>query len=239
MLVNKNESLESRNFIDGVDFSRNDPCIFVTYPGGASGDLLISIIDKHYLRTGCEYYGIADNGRVHMYTTDYEELDIHRMYKFEDQFFYNVASKLSERNLNYSLLDQVIFGCHMFKNEQIHYILDTFPNAKVINIRPVDYYGGQLISALVQYKLNENTVPIDSVVHDYEVVPLIHDRVFTLPFGALFNQKLYDHYYQKIIDFLNLNGRLICFDYVKYYLSKQQPNTKELLSNYSKTLCLK
>jgi hypothetical protein len=69
MLCNRNDNLESRNFVDNVNFSAADPCIWVVYPGGASGDLLISIIDKHYLRTGCEYYGIDDSGRVKLYTT--------------------------------------------------------------------------------------------------------------------------------------------------------------------------
>ena len=44
MLCNKNDLLESRNFVDGVDFTRDDPCIFVVYPAGSAGDLLISII---------------------------------------------------------------------------------------------------------------------------------------------------------------------------------------------------
>ena len=115
MLVPKNDQLETRNFVDGVDFTKEDPCIFVVYPGGASGDLLISIVDKHYLRTGCEYYGIDNNGKVHLYTTDYDKLDINakkngRAYEFDQQFFWDVAENLSNRNLNYSLLDQVIFG---------------------------------------------------------------------------------------------------------------------------------
>ena len=104
MLCNKNSLIESSNFVDGVDFTRNDPCIFVVYPAGAAGDLLISIIDKHYLRTGCEYYGIDDNGRVHMFTSDYELMDKHRRYTFNDQWFYDLADNLGNRNLNYSLL---------------------------------------------------------------------------------------------------------------------------------------
>jgi len=239
MLVDKNESLESRNFIDGVDFSKNDPCIFVVYPGGAAGDLLISIVDKHYLRTGCEYYGISDTGRVHLYTADYEQLDLRQRYVFDDQWFYDLADKLSERNLNYSLLDQIIFGCHMFKDDQISYILDTFPKAKVINIRPFDYYGGQLLSFLREYKVYANVPKLHSLTHDFETEPMTHERVLTVPFGAFFNEKSYDHYYQKIIEFLNLNGRLICFDYVKFYLSKQHPDVRELLSEYGKDLCSK
>jgi hypothetical protein len=233
MLCNKNESLESRNFVDGVDFTQNDPCIFVVYPAGAAGDLLISIIDKHYIRTGCEYYGIDDNGRVHMFTTDYESLDLNKKYIFNQQWFYDLASSLGSRNLNYSLLDQVIFGCHMHRPQQIQYILDTFPKCKIIRIAPVDETGNNLISSLAKIKINpdKNLMPEKS---NLEIVN--HDRVLTVPFGALFTEELYYKWYDQIIKFLNLNGRLICFDYVKYYLSKQHYSIRSLLVNYSKNI---
>ena len=80
---------------------------------------LISIIDKHYLRTGCEYYGIADNGRVHMFTTDYESIDLKNICVFDNKFFNMVAESLGNRNLNYSLLDQVIFGTHMWRDAEV------------------------------------------------------------------------------------------------------------------------
>lgn len=229
--------LESRNFIDGMDFTRNDPCVFVTYPAGASGDLLISIIDKHYIRTGCEYYGIADNGRIRMFTTDYEMMDLHRMYEFTDQWFYDLASKLGDRNLNYSLLDQVIFGCHMHTNAQHQYILDTFPNAKIINISPTNGHGYQLIEFLRLFKLHDTIDNIDKIeIPTYIPPTLKHERILNLPFGALFNKEQYYKYYDQVIDFLNLNGRLICFDYIKYYLSKQHPTIQTKLTNHSKLL---
>ena len=152
MLVAKNEQLESRNFVDELDFTKDDPCIFVVYLAGAAGDLLISIIDKHYLRTGCEYYGIAENCRVHLYTTDYEKIDIDASHEFNQQFFFDLAKNLGNRNLNYSLLDQVIFGCHMYKDAQVEYILNTFPKAKVIRIMPQDQAGHDIIKAMAHKK---------------------------------------------------------------------------------------
>jgi len=232
MLCNKNNLLESRNFIDGVDFTRDDPCIFVVYPAGATGDLLISIIDKHYLRTGCEYYGIDDNGRVHMFTTDYESLDLNKKYKFDQQWFYDLASSLGDRNLNYSLLDQVIFGCHMFQVSQIQYILDTFPHCRIIQIMPVDDVGKKLMMSLAKLKIEEYNPTIVKL----NTETITNDRVLTIPFGALFNEDSYYKWYDQIIKFLNLNGRLICFDYVKYYLSKQHPSIQKMLINYSKNL---
>lgn len=238
MLCDKNESLESRNFVDGVDFTQNDPCIFVVYPAGAAGDLLISIIDKHYLRTGCEYYGIDDNGRVHMFTADYESMDLEKKYKFDRQWFYDLASSLGDRNLNYSLLDQVIFGCHMYQSSQIQYILDTFPKCQVIRIMPIDHAGRDLIMKLASIKINAKT---KSGVKEFTIEEcntgfIDNDRVLTVPFGALFHEESYYKWYDQIIKFLNLNGRLICFDYINYYLSKQNQSVRSLLVDYSKTL---
>ena len=239
MLCDKNESLESRNFVDGVDFTRNDPCIFVTYPPGASGDLLMSIIDKHYLRTGCEYYGISNTGQVRFLSSDYETIDLQLVQhnrKFDNDWFYSLADKLSERNLNYSLLDQMIFGCHMFEDQQIQDIVDYFPKAKVINIRPANYYGGQLIMFLGKYKNFGGKQSVESFEHEIPVAPFEHDRVLNVPFGALFNEPSYQQCYQNIIDFLNLKGRVVHWDYVNYYLDQQAPEIAQRLIAYSKTL---
>ena len=232
MLVPKNEALESRNFIDSVDFTKDDPCIFVVYPAGASGDFLISIIDKHYLRTGCEYYGIADNGRVHMFTTDYESMDLKDIRVFDNKFFNMVAESLGNRNLNYSLLDQVIFGTHMWRDTEVELILSTFPKAKVIRIMPQDQAGHDIIKSMVQKKLNSNTTG-SSLMYQTKIN---NSRVLEIPFGSMFNQTNYYKHYDRIIDFLNLNGRLICFDYVQYYLTRQDHEIAKTLEDYSKTV---
>ena len=232
MLVPKNEALESRNFKDCVDFTKEDPCIFVVYPAGASGDLLISIVDKHYLRTGCEYYGIADNGRVHMFTTDYEFMDQFDHYTFDDKFFYSVAESLGKRNLNYSLLDQVIFGTHMWRDRSVKLILDTFAKAKVIRILPHDSKGNDILHALAKKKLGDLTPGQSTINQTLSANP----RVLEIPFGSLFNKNNYYKQYDRIINFLNLNGRLICFDYVQYYLTRQGQTSAKTLEDYSKTI---
>jgi hypothetical protein len=234
MLCSYNPSLESANFIDNVNFTKNDPCIFVVYPPGAAGDLLISIIDKHYLRTGCQYYGINNNGKVMLYTTDNDLIDIElkqsKNVVFDQQWFYNLSNQLSQRNLNYSLLDQVIFGCHLFRDQQITYVLDTFSQAKVIQIYVKDQQGHSLIEQLQRHKLN--TSPSRLLVNK----PFVNERVLPVPFGCLFNPDSYSMCYDKIINFLNLPGKLISFDYVDYYLNQQPGGVKQMLVNYSKTL---
>jgi hypothetical protein len=161
-------------------------------------------------------------------------MDLYKNYTFNDQWFYDLAENLGNRNLNYSLLDQVIFGCHMYQDLQIQYILDTFPQCKIIRIVPADHQGQELIHALSNLKLN--TTKVNSNRNFVPSNSINDSRVLSIPFGSLFNEKLYYKWYDHIINFLNLNGRLICFDYVKYYLSKQHNSVQSMLVEYSKTL---
>ena len=94
-----------------------------------------------------------------------------------------------------------------------------------------DDAGLDLISSLKHIKLG------GSVSNKKSHITLTDSlRVLEIPFGALFNETNYLKYYDKIIKFLNLNGRLICFDYVQYYLTRQDLNTAKLLEEYSQTL---
>jgi len=243
MFCDHNPGLESRNYIDGLAFGRHDPCLWVIYPPGAAGDLLISIIDRHYLRTGCEYYGINDRGRVMLYTSDYEMIDIalskNGRIEFTDQWFYDFSDQLSRRNLTYSMLDQVIFGCHLHHPADVKHILANFDNAKIINIYARDNFGKHLIDTMRDSKLHlrdPDKILLYDQNSDYHL-DLVHDqRVLNLPFGFLFDRACYDRYYAAIRKFLGLSGPLICFDYVDFYLSKQNETIKIHLQNYSKNL---
>lgn len=241
MFCSKNESLESRNYVDGVDFTANDPCIFVVYPAGGAGDLLISIVDKHFLRTGCEYYGIDHRGKLHLYSTDYEEVDIAKSNNqtiFDSQWFFNFADKLASRHLNYSLLDQVIFGCHMYKDHDVQQILNTFPNCKIVRILPKDSEGDSIMNFLAEYKLqdkipnfNEAKLKLKSV--EPYTSSFTDNRLLDIPFACLFSEINYYKYYDILIDFLNLTDRLICYNYIQYYISKQHPEIRDILTTYS------
>jgi hypothetical protein len=125
----------------------------------------------------------------------------------------------------------------MYTPGRINYILKTFPQAKIINIYPKDRQGLDLIRFLGLYK-NENNFDL-SVLHsttNYQPEIVEHSRVLNLPFGSLFNDVMYNKCYNKILEFLELKGQLICFDYIQFYLSKQHPEVKDLLINYSKSL---
>ena len=234
MLTDAKFYLESRNFIDDVNFTKNDPCIFVVYPPGASGDLLISIIDKHYIKTGCEYYGISsDTGKVHFYTTDYETIDLEKdpADLFNEQWFNNLAEKLGQRNLNYSLLDQVIFGCHQHRLADIKNIIATFSQSKVINIYPETTLEKSIIEFQAYKKIlgGNGIINLDNnTVIDQELIS--SPQVLNIPFNSLFGEEKFEHTYSRIVDFLGLNGKLIRYDYIEYYLKQQDPVVAHALS---------
>jgi len=236
--------LQSKNFVDGLIFTGADPCIWVVYPAGAVGDLLIAILDKHYLRTGCEYYGINDRGRVMIYTSDYEMIDVALSNKqeieFNDRWFYDFSEQLGKRNLTYSMLDQIIFGCHLYRPGDIHKILQSFPQAKIINIYAKDNFAQCVINTLATYKLKNVTPRITpfELYQDNSYSPKLvqHDQVLNIPFGFLFDRQSYDTSYTIIRDFLGIPAPLISFDFVEFYLSKQHPVVLSLLKQCNQTL---
>lgn len=243
MFCDHNPNLESRNYVDGLIFTRSDPCVWTVYPAGAAGDLLISIIDKHYLRTGCEYYGIDDHGRTMIYTTDYEMIDLalnkNKKVDFDDQWFYNFSDQLGKRNLTYSMLDRVIFGCHLCHGHEIQQILDTFSQARIINIYAQDRRGQRIIQNMAEFKLQllepSEIIEVDGD-EPFQPNTVKHERVLNVPFGLLFNRQSYDKCYAQIRKFLDLPGPLICFEYVEFWLSKQHDLLSAQLKNYSRCL---
>ena len=244
MFCNHTPEIQSKNFVDGLVFTRDDRCLWVVYPGGAAGDLLISILDRHYLRTGCEYYGINDQGRVILYTSDYEMIDLalakNPRIEFDDQWFFDFSDQLGNRNLTYSMLDQVIFGCHMHRRQDIQNILDNFSKAQIINIYARDKLGQCIIKNMCDFKLkfqSPNEIVFYDQKKDHRKFNLVNNpRVLNVPFGFLFNRNSYDRYYSEIRNFLGLPGPLICFEYVEFYLSKQNSVIRKQLEEYSQSL---
>jgi hypothetical protein len=217
--------------------------VWTVYPPGAAGDLLISILNQHYLRTGCEYYGIDDRGRTMIYTTDYDMIDLalknHKSVDFDDQWFYNFSDQLGQRNLTYSMLDQVIFGCHLWQARDIQKILDNFSQAQIINIYAQDRRGQCIIQNTAKFKLqSQPPSDITEVGQEQPFQPntVEHARVLNVPFGLLFHKDSYDKCYADIRKFLNLAGPLICFEFVEFWLSRQHDVIRNQLKNYSQGL---
>ena len=235
MLINYNKNLEPRNYVDGVDFEKNSQCIWVVYPSGASGDLVSSIINSHYIETGSRYFGISESGQVIFRPSDNKITNVYmeehkKLPVFDAEWFYKVADQLSEKNLNFSLLDQFIFSCHACKIKDIDQIRESFPNSKIINIFCDNTQGNTIINSMRNLKNNTSCWETQNS-QQYD-----HANVLNIPFGALFNSTLYYIYYDRIINFLGLPGRLVCFDYVQFYLSKQRSDIKNQLVQYSQSL---
>lgn len=226
------------NYIDGINFGPNDPCIWNVYPPGASGDLLASIINCHYGNTGSNYYGINQQGQIIFRPSDYKITNARHQTNqplFDQQHFFDIADSLGDRNLNYSILDQFLFSCHLYEKEHIKNILAVFPACKIICTYTADSHA-QAICRFMS-KLKNAGVLTDlclgkNLALDNDLTE--HPQVLNIPYGALFERQSYYRWYDQILEFLNLNGRLICFDYIEYYISKQHPLVKSTLIEYGR-----
>ena len=231
------------NFRDGIDFSYNDPCIFIVYRPGASGDLLASVINTHYLNTGASCFGITENGQVVFRASDFNIIDMrHKSMKddsenlFTNELLNDITQSLSNRNLHYSLIDQMIFRNHMFKNHEIELILDKFPKSKVIQIYIEDNHQLQL----VKYQSNLKNANIKEDYFDFSnLVPnkiehVQSPRLLSIPYISLFEKQSFEHTYDRIVKFLDLESRLIRFSYIEYYLKCQTKEFRDALKEYKK-----
>ena len=229
-----NSNLE--NFIDGVDFTCKDPCVWIVYPAGAAGDLLASIINFHYGRTGCYFFGIMDNGQVIFRPSDSK----HSNKKFFkdgivkdelEQLVWDTNTELGKKNLNYSLIDQIIFSNHYWRNIYINPILDFFSNVKIIRILPLNTLEQEIIIWLEKYKnqnqLTEFNAP--DTIKPLLLTTITDPRLLDIHFGSLLNENQFENTYKKIIKHLDLDYKLIRFDYIKHWLSKQHPIIQPIL----------
>jgi hypothetical protein len=231
------------NFIDGIDFSYNDPCIFIVYRPGASGDLLASIINTHYLNTGASCFGITENGQVIFRASDHSITGIrHKSMRddlgnmFTDELLYNISESLSNRNLHYSLIDQMIFRNHMFKKHEIELILDKFPKSKVIQIYIEDNHQKQLINYQANLKnanIKEDNFDFSNLVPN-KIEHVQSPRLLSIPYISLFEKQSFEHTYDRIVKFLDLESRLIRFSYIEYYLKCQTKEFRDALKEYKK-----
>lgn len=99
---------EIEQFVDFVNWTKNDPSIWVVYPAGCIGDLVSSIINFHYASTGAKYLGISNSGQVIFRSSDGKKFN-KTDYSINDSIEDLVNESLSENQLNYSKIDQIIF----------------------------------------------------------------------------------------------------------------------------------
>lgn len=224
-----NPSIE--NFEDLVDFNQNSHCTWIVYPAGAAGDLLASIVNFHYVRTGARFFGFADNGQAVF--RDSNNKDFNHNQKVDQHFINTTNQALGNHNLNLSLLDNVIFSNHGWQQSKVKQIVDFFPNAKVIRILPYNNVESSIVKWLSNYK-NQNKIGSFKLDEKFEPLHgIAHPRVLEIRFGHLFQEETFEQCYTGIVDFLNLGFKLIRFDFVKFWLSKQHPTIQDQLLKLS------
>ena len=219
------------NFQDFVNFEQDSNCTWVVYPPGAAGDLVASIVNYHYARTGSQFFGITDTGQVIFRDSNKKEFNSN--FKIDQNFINTTNQKLSEENLNLSLLDHVIFSNHGWQEETVNQIVKFFPNAKIIRILPQTNLEYSIVKWLAEYKNKNNELEFSINENFDQCTKIIHRRVLDLGFGEIFNEDSFEQFYTKLINFLDLEYKLIRFDFVKFWLSKQHPTIQSKLKQLS------
>tara|TARA_R110000796_G_scaffold949_1_gene3674 strand:+ start:100 stop:831 length:732 start_codon:yes stop_codon:yes gene_type:complete len=239
MIKKYNPKVEPQNWQDGVEFSYTDPCIFIVYPAGASGDLLASIVNSHYLSTGSDYFGITENGQVMFRPSDYKLTNLRNQTRiglediFTEQLLFDIAESLGKRNLNYSMIDQMIFSNHMHKAADIELILDKLPNSKIIRI----FSENSIQDQMIEYQQNLKNANIDNRIEfgtliTHNALNITSTRLLNIPYISLFSKHSFHQIYKMIVKFLDLDSRLIRFDFIKYYLKQQTEEFSTALQKY-------
>jgi hypothetical protein len=204
------------NFVDNIDFTKEDPCIWIVYPPGAAGDLLASIVNFHYSNTACNFFGITDHGRV--------------IFRASDEKIVNLKY-LKNKNLNYSLLDQLIFSNHAWRDQPVSNILNFFPNAKVIRILPKDTREQEIVNWLCNQK-NHSIITkfTEPTFNNTLILTKFKDpRLLDIFFGDFINSQQFEEIYSNIIKHLDLEYKLVRFDLVNYWLEQQHCDIKPVL----------
>ena len=233
------------NFVDGVDFTADDPCIWIVYPGGAAGDMLASIVNFHYVNTGSRFYGINKSGQVIFRSSDSKisnNLSTIGQFEITDDFFYEIATRLGEKNLNYSLLDQFIFANHAYREDAVNKVLNNFKNCSIIRILPRTWLESETIGWMSSYKNLNSQIKLPDLdgpdLGGYSDT-VTDSRLLNVYFGELLSPSGFEKAYTRIVQHLGLPGKLVRYDFVQYWLDQQskliQPALKKIIQEYNDT----
>ena len=232
-----NEKFE--NFVDCIDFTNQDPCVWIVFPPGAAGDLLSSIVNFHYGRTAAYFFGITSSGQVIFRPSDDRVINFKYlksgMLTLDEQFINDVNHNIGNKNLNYSLLDQLIFSNHAWQDQQVDSILKFFPKAKIIRILPKNNIEHQCINWLASLKNNSvitRFIP-PTIVIPTSLTNISDPRLLDIFFSDIISNQSFEQTYSRIIKHLGLEYKLIRFDFVQYWLNCQH----SLIQPTITTLC--
>jgi hypothetical protein len=209
-------------------FSRNDSCVWIVYPPGSGGDLLSSIINKHYSNTGTNDFGINKLGQVMIVQTDGKVVNI----KYNNQkdlvcnesLINDTNKHISTLNSDYSKLDMVLYCNHAWQDNKVKKILEYFPNSKIIRIVVKSKKDNNLITNLKNSK-HKYIANADSTINNV----LEHERLLNIPFAEIWKKETFDVCYDMIIKHLDLPYKLIRFDYVNFWINQHNDECKREL----------
>jgi hypothetical protein len=229
---------ELEQFRDFVEFGPDSPCIWVVYPAGCAGDLVASTINFHYADTAAKFKGVTPQGQVIFRPSDQKISNLYHQQSdvltFDQQFFFDIAEKLSNTHTHYSKLDQFIFSAHAFSPDNVHSILNKFSRAKIIRILPKNEYQDRVRKWLALYKNNGVTTQFDQVtatgVSMSVLPPISHVRLLDIGLSDFLDPKQFDATYLKILSHLNLEFPLIRYDFVQYWLDRQDSYIKPFIA---------
>ena len=222
-------------FVDGIEFTADDLCIWVVYAPGSGGDLLASLINFHYINTGSQYFGLGPQGQVIFRPADGKRVNQKYLKTnnvlFEKQFIYDVNTELGNKNLNYGMLDQIIFSNHAYKDIHIKQIKTFFPKSKILRLVPGNILEQQIAHWLGNFKnkgiLDEFIATSDNF--QYNIEKCNNEFLLDINLTDIVNKTKFEITYNKIIEFLNLPHKLIRFDFIEHWISNQHPTIKPIL----------
>lgn len=209
-------------------FTRNDSCVWIVYPPGSAGDLLSSIINKHYSNTNTQDFGVNALGQVQIIQTDGKI--VNNVYNKENHIDCNESlvkdtnRQISNNNSDYSKLDMVLYCNHAWEDNKVKNILEYFPKSKIIRIVIQDKRDNDLITTLNELKKKDNSLP----TLDYTIDNVLeHERLLNIPFAPLWKKETFDMYYDMIIKHLDLPYKLVRFDYIDFWIDQHNDACKK------------
>ena len=121
----------------------------------------------------------------------------------------------------------------MHRVAEIELILDKLPNSKIIRIFSEDSIQDQMI----EYQQNLKNANIDSRIEfgtliTHNVLNITSTRLLNIPYISLFSKHSFNQIYKMIVKFLDLDSRLIRFDFIEYYLKQQTEEFSTALQKY-------
>jgi hypothetical protein len=126
---------------------------------------------------------------------------------------------------------------HLWHDNQVQHILDTFSNAHVIRITPANLEEIKIVTWLHKWKNHGDIADLQSCVEiqlcDHnDTSSYSHNRLLDVTFGSMWSSATFDQTYDQIIQHLALPYKLVRYDLVQFWLSCQhktiQPDLKNL-----------